>query len=86
MENDGGQIAINAKFDKLITSLRTAVANESTLDKRATSLQMSLYLESDNYKIVNLTDSNPQENVLPGLAIFYRRIGLNNQKFIEDFV
>jgi hypothetical protein len=37
MENDGGQIAINPKFDKLITSLRTAVANESTLDKHAIS-------------------------------------------------
>jgi hypothetical protein len=31
-------LAINAKFDKLITSLRTTVANEYTLDKEATSL------------------------------------------------
>ncbi|MGC2431110.1 MAG: hypothetical protein WA393_08730, partial [Nitrososphaeraceae archaeon] len=30
-------IAINEKFDKLITSLRTAVAVENTLDKEATS-------------------------------------------------
>ncbi|HEY1248988.1 MAG TPA: hypothetical protein VGE97_08385, partial [Nitrososphaera sp.] len=37
MENDGGQIAINPKFDKLITALRTAVAKEFTLDKQATS-------------------------------------------------
>lgn len=37
MENDGGQIAINQGFDKLITSLRTAVANEYKLDKEATS-------------------------------------------------
>lgn len=32
-----GYIAINEKFDKLITSLRTAVAVENTLDKEATS-------------------------------------------------
>jgi hypothetical protein len=37
MENNGGMIAINPKFDKLITSLRTTVANESTLDKNTTS-------------------------------------------------
>ena len=30
-----GYIAINEKFDKLITSLRTAVAVENTLDKEA---------------------------------------------------
>ena len=32
-----GYIAINEKFDKLVTSLRTAVAVENTLDKEATS-------------------------------------------------
>ncbi len=32
-----GHIAINPKFDKLVTSLRTAVDNEGTLDKEATS-------------------------------------------------
>jgi len=32
-----GYLAINEKFDKLITSLRTAVAAENTLDKEATS-------------------------------------------------
>ena len=32
-----GNIAINPKFDKLITGLRTAVDNEGTLDKEATS-------------------------------------------------
>jgi hypothetical protein len=38
MENDGGRIAINPeKFDKLITALRTAVDNDGTLDKEATS-------------------------------------------------
>jgi hypothetical protein len=38
MENDGGKIAINPnKFDKLITALRTAVDNDGTLDKEATS-------------------------------------------------
>jgi hypothetical protein len=32
-----GNIAINPKFGKLITALRTAVDNEGTLDKMATS-------------------------------------------------
>jgi hypothetical protein len=31
-----GNIAINPKFDKSITSLRTAAENEGTLDKEAT--------------------------------------------------
>jgi hypothetical protein len=33
----GGNIGINPKFDKLITSLRTAVDNEGTLVKEVTS-------------------------------------------------
>jgi hypothetical protein len=38
MERDGGYVAINQKFDKLITSLRTAVEKgEGMLDKEATS-------------------------------------------------
>jgi hypothetical protein len=38
LETDGGRIAINPdRFDKLITALRTAVDNEGTLDKEATS-------------------------------------------------
>jgi hypothetical protein len=38
LEKDGGRIAINPdKFDKLITSLRTAVENDGTFDKEATS-------------------------------------------------
>jgi hypothetical protein len=38
LENDGGRIAINPdRFDKLITVLRTAVDNDGTLDKEATS-------------------------------------------------
>jgi hypothetical protein len=38
LERDGGKIAINPdRFDKLITSLRTAVDNGGTLDKEATS-------------------------------------------------
>jgi hypothetical protein len=32
-----GCLAINEKFDKLITSLRTSVATENTLEKEATS-------------------------------------------------
>ena len=38
LEKDGGYVAINPKFDKLITSLRTAVEKgEGMLDKEATS-------------------------------------------------
>jgi hypothetical protein len=38
LEKAGGKIAINPdKFDKLITALRTAVDNDGTLDKEATS-------------------------------------------------
>jgi hypothetical protein len=37
LEREGGYIAINPKFDKLITSLRTAVENDGVLDKEATS-------------------------------------------------
>jgi hypothetical protein len=37
LEREGGYIAINPKFDKLITSLRTAVENDGMLDKEATS-------------------------------------------------
>jgi hypothetical protein len=38
LESDGGRIAINLdRFDKLITSIRTAVDNDGTLDKEATS-------------------------------------------------
>jgi hypothetical protein len=38
LERDGGRVAINPdRFDKLITSLRTAVDNEGTLDKESTS-------------------------------------------------
>lgn len=37
MEYDNGRVAINPQFTKLITSLRTAVADEWSLDKEATS-------------------------------------------------
>jgi hypothetical protein len=37
LEDDGGKIAINPVFDKLITSLRTAVDADGTLDKESTS-------------------------------------------------
>ena len=37
MEYDNGRVAINPQFTKLITSLRTAVADEWSLDKDATS-------------------------------------------------
>lgn len=37
LENENNIVAIHPKFTKLITSLRTAVANEYKLDKEATS-------------------------------------------------
>jgi hypothetical protein len=61
LERDGGRIAIIPdKFDKLITALRTAVDNDGTLDKEATSyndifdaFRLSLkfyhFQESDDY-------------------------------------
>ena len=36
-DEGGGRIAINPVFDKLITALRTAVANDGILDKESTS-------------------------------------------------
>jgi hypothetical protein len=36
-DRESKNIVINSKFDKLITSLSTAVDNEGTLDKEATS-------------------------------------------------
>jgi hypothetical protein len=59
LERDGGYIAINPKFDKLITSLRTAVENDGVLDKEATSyddvfdafrLALCFYRFSESYK------------------------------------
>ena len=48
-------IAINPRFDKLIIALRTAVDNEETLDKEATSFDdifdaFRLTLEFDHHK------------------------------------
>jgi hypothetical protein len=37
LQDQGGPIAINPAFDKLITSLRTAVDADGTLDKESTS-------------------------------------------------
>jgi len=37
LEDDGGRMTINPVFDKLITSLRTAVDADGTLDKESTS-------------------------------------------------
>ncbi len=37
VEDEQRKIAINPVFDKLITSLRTAVDNDGTLDKESTS-------------------------------------------------
>lgn len=46
--------AINSKFDKLITSLMTAVASEYTLDKEATSFDdlLDVYRMSLRYYYV----------------------------------
>jgi hypothetical protein len=44
LESEGGRIAINPdRFHKLITALRTAVDNDATLDKEATSYNDIFY-------------------------------------------
>jgi hypothetical protein len=48
MSLERGYIAINPVFDKLITSLRTAVAEENTLDKESTTYPDIL----DAYRLV----------------------------------
>src|ERR671930_1869850 len=51
LEQDPGKIAINPnRFDKLVTSLRTAVDDDGMLDKEATSYNDSLIR---NYSINN---------------------------------
>ena len=55
LEDDRGQIVIAPKFDKLITSLRTAVDNDGTLDKESTSYNdifdaFRLALKFDSFK------------------------------------
>ena len=68
-EKDGGKIAINPdRFDKLITALRTAVDNDGTLDKEATSyndifdafrLALKFYhFEKKNGRILVIGDSS----------------------------
>ena len=48
MEYKNGQVAINPRFTKLITALRTAVENgEGMLDKEATSHMMIYLMHSD---------------------------------------
>ena len=54
-----GFIVINPRFNKLITSLRTAVDNEGALDKDSTSYDdifdaLRLSLKSENLKSLEL--------------------------------
>jgi hypothetical protein len=62
LEDDRGKIAINPdKFDKLITSLRTAVDIDGTLDKEATSYNdifdaFRLALKFYHYRDINECD------------------------------
>ena len=44
LERDGGYIAINPKFDKLIASLRAAVENDGVLDKEIHHMMTCLTL------------------------------------------
>ena len=52
-----GNIAINSKFAKLITALRTAVDNEGALDKEATSYNDIF----DAYRLVLRNYTYPSE-------------------------
>ena len=63
LENDGGRIATNPdRFDKLITTLRTAVDVDGTLDKESTSVynyEIEENYDNDNTKsIATSTYSN----------------------------
>jgi hypothetical protein len=61
LEQDGGRIAINPnKFDKLITSLRTAVDNDGVLDKEATSYNDILDACRLALKFYHFQDSSEQ--------------------------
>jgi hypothetical protein len=57
--NDGGRIAINPdRFDKLITASRTAVDNDGTLDKEATSYNHIFDAFRLALKFYHFTESN----------------------------
>ena len=55
--HDRGRIAINPdRFDKLITTLRTAVDNDGVLDKESTSYKMMLNTDHSTISLQLLLD------------------------------
>ena len=70
-----GYIAINPVFDKLIISLRTAVAEESTLDKESTSYAdvFDAYrLALKDYKFITREIDNESQTVTAKRKPYYR--------------
>jgi hypothetical protein len=65
---ESGLIAIDPRFDKLILSLRTAVANEMRLDKQQTSLS-PWYSASTihSFQIHRTLHSSQQEDLLDSI-------------------
>jgi hypothetical protein len=63
LEYDGGRIAINPdRFDKLITSLRTAVDNDGVLDKESTSYNDIFDASRLALKFYHFEDSSNEYN------------------------
>jgi hypothetical protein len=63
LENDGRNIAINPdRFDKLITSLRTAVDNDGVLDKESTSYNDIFDASRLALKFYHFEDSSNEYN------------------------
>ena len=59
--NDGGLIAVNLdRFDKLIAALRTAVENDETLDKEATSYNDMFDAYRLAFKFYHFEDSSSE--------------------------
>jgi hypothetical protein len=65
LEKDGGHIAINLdRFDKLITSLRTAVDNDGILDKESTSHNDIFDAFRLSLKFYHFRDSSSEKSLI----------------------
>src|SRR6187455_3254565 len=70
-----GYIAINPAFDKLIISLRTAVAEENTLDKESTSfvdIFDAYRLALKDYKFITKEVDNESKTVTAKRKSYHR--------------
>ena len=97
LESEGGRIAINPdRFDKLITALRTAVDNDGTLDKEATSyndifdafrlaLKFYHYEELDNQSGWAKTKGFFQLNHVCA-SIFFIQVNISNSYYYKIII